>query len=42
MAKEEYHFERLTPINAIELKVYEDALAYLALAYLSWAMRQQK
>ena len=29
MAKEEYHFERLTPINDIELKVYEDAINYV-------------
>lgn len=29
MAKDEYHFERLTPINDIELKVYEDAINYV-------------
>ena len=29
MEKEEYHFERLTLINDIELKVYEDAINYV-------------
>lgn len=29
MTKDEYHFERLTPINDIELKVYEDAINYV-------------
>ena len=29
MAKDEYHFERLTPIKDIELKVYEDAINYV-------------
>lgn len=29
MAKDGYHFERLTPINDIELKVYEDAINYV-------------
>lgn len=29
MEKDEYHFERLTPINDIELKVYEDAINYV-------------
>lgn len=29
MAKDDYHFERLTPINDIELKVYEDAINYV-------------
>lgn len=29
MAKDDYHFERLTPINDIELKVYEEAINYV-------------
>lgn len=32
MAKDEYHFERLTSINDIELKVYEDAINFQSMS----------